>query len=125
MFLNHIDVPIFVLSIVLRKSLFCLVLQAFVSERETSFLVIVFTSLIFLFLSGLTWPRYAMEFPWRQLSDIIPATWGVEGFININSNGATLTHVSIPYMMLWRLTAIYFLLACLLRKRSKSKPKPI
>lgn len=122
---NVVDIMLFVVPFLFASAFMGLVLQAFVSERETSFLVIVFTSLIFLFLSGLTWPRYAMEFPWRQLSDIIPATWGVEGFININSNGATLTHVSIPYMMLWRLTAIYFLLACLLRKRSKSKPKPI
>ncbi|MBR3766586.1 MAG: ABC transporter permease, partial [Muribaculaceae bacterium] len=89
----------------------------FVSERETSLLVVVFTSLIFLFLSGLTWPRYAMDFPWRELGDIIPATWGVEGFVNINSNGATLSQVQIPYTMLWRLTAIYFLLACLLWKK--------
>ena len=122
---NVVDIMLFVVPFLFASAFMGLVLQAFVSERETSFLVIVFTSLIFLFLSGLTWPRYAMEFPWRQLSDIIPATWGIEGFVHINSNGATLSDVTTPYIMLWRLTAIYFLLACLLRKRSKSKPKPI
>lgn len=112
-----VDIILFILPFLFASAFMGLVLQAFVSERETSFLVIVFASLIFLFLSGLTWPRYAMDFPWRQLSDIIPATWGVEGFVNINSNGATLSHVSTPYMMLWLLTAIYFLLASLLWKR--------
>lgn len=116
---DAVDYLLFVLPMLLASAFMGMVMQVFVRERESSFLIIVFTSLIFLFLSGLTWPRYAMEFPWRQLGDIIPATWGVEGFVNINSNGATLTHVSIPYMMLWRLTAIYFLLACLLWKRNK------
>ena len=116
---DAVDYLLFVLPMLLASAFMGMVMQVFVRERESSFLIIVVTSLIFLFLSGLTWTRYAMGFPWRQLGDIIPATWGVEGFVNINSNGATLTHVSIPYMKLWRLTAIYFLLACLLWKRNK------
>lgn len=111
------DYLLFIVPLLLSSAFMGMVMQAFVSERESSLLVVVFTSLIFLFLSGLTWPRYAMDFPWRQLGDIIPATWGVEGFVNINSNGATLSQVQIPYTMLWRLTAIYFLLACFLWKK--------
>ena len=120
-----VDYLLFIVPMLLSSIFMGFVLQVFVSEREASMLVVVFTSLIFLFLSGLTWPRYAMDFPWQQLGDLIPATWGIEGFVHINSNGATLSDVTTPYIMLWRLTAIYFLLACLLRKRSKSKPKPI
>lgn len=115
---NVVDIMLFIVPFLFASAFLGMVLQLFVSERETSFLVIVFASLIFLFLSGLTWPRYAMDFPWRQLSDIIPATWGVEGFVNINSNGATISHVNTPYMMLWLLNAIYFLLASLLWKRA-------
>lgn len=114
---DAIDYLLFIVPFLLASAFMGMVMQAFVSERESSLLVVVFTSLIFLFLSGLTWPRYAMDFPWRELGDIIPATWGVEGFVNINSNGATLSHAQIPYTMLWRLTAIYFLLACLLWKK--------
>lgn len=114
---DAVDYLLFVLPMLLASAFMGMVMQVFVRERESSFLIIVFTSLIFLFLSGLTWPRYAMAFPWRQLGDIIPATWGVEGFVNINSNGATLSQVQIPYTMLWHLTAIYFLLACLLWKK--------
>lgn len=113
-----VDIMLFILPFLFASAFMGMSMQIFVSERETSFLVIVFASLIFLFLSGLTWPRYAMNFPWLQLSDIIPATWGVEGFVNINSNGATISHVNTPYMMLWLLNAIYFLLASLLWKRA-------
>ena len=116
---NLVDIMLFVVPFLTASAFMGMVLQWFVSERETSFLVIVFTSLIFLFLSGLTWPRYAMDFPWQQLSALIPATWGVEGFVNINTNSATLTHVSTPYIALWLLTATYFVIAYLIWKRDR------
>jgi ABC-2 type transport system permease protein len=116
---NVVDIMLFVVPFLTASAFMGMVLQWFVSERETSFLVIVFTSLIFLFLSGLTWPRYAMDFPWQQLSALIPATWGVEGFVNINTNSATLTHVSTPYIALWLLTATYFVIAYLIWKRDR------
>ena len=64
-----------------------------VREREMAFMVVVFTSVVFLFLSGLTWPRYAMSPFWYWVGNCIPAVWGVEGFIRINSNGADLSAV--------------------------------
>lgn len=76
-------------------------------EREYTFLVVVFTSVIFLFLSGLTWPRYAMSPLWTWIGNLVPATWGVEGFIRINSNAATLAESARPYTALWILTAAY------------------
>lgn len=82
-----------------------------VPDREATFLVIVFTSVIFLFLSGLTWPRYAMNEFWQCVGDSIPSTWGVEGFVQINSDNASLYQQSRPYHALWIQTAVYFLLA--------------
>lgn len=114
-----VDIMLFIVPFLFASAFLGQVLQVFVRERETSFLVVVFMSLIFLFLSGLTWPRYAMECPWRQLSDIIPATWGVEGFVNINSNGATLTHVATPYIILWILAGVYFVIASWLWSRKR------
>ena len=116
---NLVDIMLFVVPFLTASAFMGMVLQWFVSERETSFLVIVFTSLIFLFLSGLTWPQYAMDFPWQQLSALIPATWGVEGFVNINTNNATLTHVSTPYIALWLLTIAYFIIAYLMWSRDR------
>ena len=113
------DIMLFIVPFLTASAFMGMVLQWFVSERETSFLVIVFTSLIFLFLSGLTWPRYAMDFPWQQLSALIPATWGVEGFVNINTNSATLTHVSTPYIALWLLTIAYFIIVYQMWRREE------
>lgn len=106
----------FILPLLLASAMLGQFLGVFVTERESSMLVVVFTSIIFLFLSGLTWPRYAMSPFWKLVSDIIPATWGVEGFIRINSNGATIGEQSTPYLMLWGLTALYFAGAYTLRR---------
>ncbi|MDE6301217.1 MAG: ABC transporter permease, partial [Muribaculaceae bacterium] len=102
---------LFMLPYLLASAMFAQFVGGLCTERESGFLVVVFTSLIFLFLSGLTWPRYAMSPFWKTISDMIPATWGVEGFIRMNSNGASLADISVPFHWMWILTAGYFLLA--------------
>lgn len=99
---------LFILPYLLASAMFGMLVAGACTERESAFMVVVFTSLIFLFLSGLTWPRYAMPPFWKTLSDLIPATWGVEGFIRINSNGATLAESARPFWWLWGLAAAYF-----------------
>jgi len=117
--LPHIGSPadylLFIFPLLLSSAFLGQALVAFIKEREAVFLVLVFTSVIFLFLSGLTWPRYAMSSIWYGVGSIIPATWGIEGFIRINSNGATLSENSHPYVMMWILTVVYFVLAVLLQ----------
>lgn len=77
------------------------VFQAFVSERESVFVSWVVTSLVFLMLSGLVWPRYDMPPVWRVLSEVFPGSWAIEGFVKMNSNGAALWQVRNDYLMLW------------------------
>ncbi len=108
--------PMLLASAMLGQTLTCMA-----SEKESAFVVVVFTTLAFLFLSGLTWPRYAMPVFWQWIGDIVPATWGVEGFIRINNNGATLAQQTTPYLWLWGLTIFYFITAWLVaRLRSKT-----
>lgn len=80
-------------------------------DRESAFMLVVVTSVFFLFLSGLTWPRYAMPEGWHVVSDMIPATHAVDGFIQINSNNATLADVARNYYWLWGLAAAYSITA--------------
>ncbi len=96
------------------------ILSAMVSERESSMPVFVFTSVLFLFLSGITWPHSAMNPLWSIISGFVPATWGVEGFIGIDANGATLADMSTQYIMLWVLTGAYFIIACYSERWARS-----
>lgn len=101
----------FILPMLLSSSFFGLTLGWIVKDRESSFMVVVFTSVIFLFLSGLTWPTYAMPHFWQVVGDFVPSTWAVQGFIRINSNAATLAESSYDYYWLWGLTGAYFITA--------------
>lgn len=100
-------------------------LQGVVKEREGVFVIWVATSIVFLFLSGLTWPRFAMAGVWKFLSDCIPATWAIEGFIRMNANGASLAQAHTCYINLWILAAVYFIGACLVQKFLMPHPAPV
>lgn len=114
---SMLDSLVYILPMTVAASMLGFCVASFVTEREASLMVVVFTSVVFLFLSGLTWPRYAMGSFWQLVGGFIPATWGIEGFIRLNSNGATFAQQSHPAMMLWGLAALYFAVAWILTRR--------
>lgn len=108
---NPFEEMMFILPMVIASLSLGFIMQGFVAQRESVFIFWVVTSVMFLFLSGLTWPRYAMPGFWKFISDLIPATWGMEGFIRMNTNGATLAQVKDPYIYLWIQSGAYFVIA--------------
>lgn len=98
---NNLEIFAFLTPMVLASFGLGYTIQAFVTERENIMVIWVITSMIFLLLSGLIWPRYDFYPVWRVLSDICPSTWGVEGFVKMNSNGASLAQVGECYRNLW------------------------
>ncbi len=107
------DFLLFLVPFLLASAFLGQTLVPLMRERESPFILIVATSVVFLFLSGLTWPRYAMGPLWHTVGNLVPATWGVEGFIRINTNSATLEQNSVPYLWLWGLAAAYMVTAIL------------
>jgi ABC-2 type transport system permease protein len=47
---------------------------------------------------------------WKWISYLFPSTHGIQGYIKINSSGATLSQVRFEYVQLW-LQAVLYLLA--------------
>lgn len=113
---NPADYYLFALPLLFATAFFGLTLNLFMKQRESAFILIVFTSVIFLFLSGLTWPRFAMSPLWTWVGNLVPAVWGVEGFIRINSNAASLAEVSRDFHAMWILAAVYMLTAWAVNK---------
>lgn len=107
---------------ILASAFFAETLRRLVAESESSLLVWVFTSVVILFVTGLTWPRTAMSWLWETLGSLIPATWAVDGYIAINSNDATLGDVQHQYLMLWLLAAVYFVTAVWVDRRIRRHP---
>lgn len=112
---NTLEIFAFIMPLLLSSVMMGYCLQGLVTERESVFIIWVITSIMFLFLSGLTWPRYAMPPVWKALADCVPATFGVLGFIKMNSNGSTLSQVGPCYTALWIQTVIYTCMAMIIQ----------
>ncbi len=104
---SGVQIALFLLPLMLSSIMLGYVLRAVVRERENLFLVWIVTSVVLLFLSGLTWPIYAMPAGWRALAALFPSTWGIEGFIRMNTNGASLLDAGDAYLHLWLLCVAY------------------
>lgn len=105
---------IFILPYVFACIFFSMTLSGFMVTRESPMLIFVFTSVILLFLSGVSWPREAIPPFWQAIGYIFPSTPAIQGFIRINTAGATLSEVAHEYQVLWLQTGIYFLTACII-----------
>ena len=91
-------------------------LSAVVNERESVFLLFVFSSVVFVFLTGVSWPRYLMSRLWRVVGDCVPGTWMVNGYVRMQADGAVLSQVAHEYWMLWLQVPVMFILAYLVER---------
>ena len=73
----------------------------------------MFTSVLFLFLSGLSWPREDIPGVWQTIGWLIPSTFGIRGFVRMNSMGATIQDIQVEYNALWMQVVFYLLTTCL------------
>lgn len=117
---RFIDAAPIIFTLLLATSFLGQTIRIFARERETCMLVTVFTSVIFLFLSGLTWPRYAFNKFWYMISELIPSTHGIEAMVRISGNESSLADVSHHYIALWILAGAYFITALLIRRYSEA-----
>lgn len=99
---------------------FALMLSCLVRYRENVMLLVVFTSVPFLFLSGISWPQSAMPGAWQGVAMLLPSTFGIRGFVRLNTMGATLSDIQPEYIALWIQALVYFIGTCII-KRVKRK----
>ena len=104
------------LPFLLASSFMGQAMKIFANDRESTFIALVFTSIIFVFLSGISWPRCSMSTFWIVIGNFIPSTWAVNAYIQMQSGGATLAQQSSAYMMLWVLTGLMFILAYIVER---------
>ena len=108
------DILRFIVPYILACIFFSMTVSVFIRNRESGLVLLISTSLIFLFMAGISWPKEMMPAAWRSLSYFIPYTWGAHGFIHINSMGATLWSTRNEYISLWILSGGYFLATCVI-----------
>lgn len=107
-------VMLFVLPYLFASIFLSMTLSGFMTSRESPMLVFVFTSVILLFISGVSWPKEAIPPFWKAIGYLFPSTPGIQGFIRINTAGATLNEVAHEYRTLWVQAGVYFITSCMI-----------
>jgi len=85
-------------------------------HRESSMIILLFTSIPFIFLSGFSWPIESMPNWIVHFSQLIPSTPGIKGFLALTQKGAHFNDVLVHWKHLWLLSVVYFITASLLFK---------
>ena len=103
----------FLLPFILSCIFFGLALSCVVRYRENVMLLVVFTSVPLLFMTGISWPQSNIPGFWQSVAWLFPSTWGIRGFLRISSMGASLADIETEFRALWIQVGAYFLLTCL------------
>ena len=114
---DRMTLLLFMLPYLLACIFFAMTCSIFIHHRESCMMIYVFTSVPLLFISGISWPGAAIPGFWRVISWIFPSTFGINGFVRINSMGATLSDVLPEFRALWLHTGIYFTTTCIVYRR--------
>lgn len=102
----------FIVPYLLACIFFSMVFSAFVYRREDCIMLFVFLSVPLLFMSGVSWPSSGIPEFWKYVSYLFPSTFGINGYVHINSMGCKLGDIAPEYHALWIQTGVYFLLSC-------------
>lgn len=103
----------FLLPYILSCVFFGLMLSCLVRYRENVMLLVVFTSVPLLFMTGISWPQSNIPAFWQGFAWVFPSTFGIRGFLRISSMGASLSDILPEFRALWLQAGIYFLATCL------------
>lgn len=121
--LHGYDLVCFMLPYLLSCIFFAMTVSFAVRYRENIILIVVFTSVVFLFMSGVSWPQSNIPAFWQGVSSLIPSTFGIRGFVRMNTMGALLGDVNPEYTALWIQTIVYFSFTCLLHTMERRRCK--
>lgn len=115
------DLVAFVLPYLLACMFMSMSLGAVLRQREDVMLVVVFTSVPLLFMSGVSWPQSNIPTFWRAAACLFPSTFGIQGFVKLNTMGAVITDIAPECKALWIQAGVYFCIAALLLRRMMRK----
>lgn len=114
--LHFSDFLLFVVPYLLACVFFATTFSFFIRQRENVMLLVVFTSVPFLFMSGVSWPKSNIPEVWQWVSWFFPSTFGIQGFIKMNTLGGVFGDIIPEIKGLWIQTVIYGVFATLVTR---------
>ncbi len=108
---NPVDLSIFLLFYISTCIAFAFSASRLVPNRESCMLIFVITSVPLLFLSGISWPASNIPDWLKAISYIFPSTFGINGYIELQTMGASLTDILPKITALSIQLIIYLIIA--------------
>lgn len=115
---NLWEVYLFLLPFLLSVSFMGLSLIRFFKHREDAVMIISFTSIPFLILSGISWPVESFPKSLQVIAQFIPSTSGIRGFVSMTQGGASLIDIQDIHLKMWGICLLYFVLSVVFFKRN-------
>lgn len=107
---------LFTIPYLLACIFFAITFSFIVRQRENVMLLVVFTSVPFLFMSGVSWPKSNIPEIWQLTSYLFPSTFGIQGFIKLNTMGCLFSDIWPEIKALWMQVVVYGALATLVTR---------
>ena len=115
-----IDIILFLTPYILSCIFLGITLSTLFRKRENSILLMLWTSIPILLISGASIPKEAIPEWMFLLGKVFPSSSGVDGFLRLQTAGAGLKEISSQINTLWILTGVYFVMACVSMRRLRS-----
>jgi len=108
---NPMDLVLFIIPYLFASIFLAQAISGFFKNREISMIILLFSSMPALFLSGFSWPKASIPDWLNHLAMLLPSTAAIDGFLRINQMGASLKDVGFNWGVLLGLTVVYFMAA--------------
>lgn len=120
--LSHgIDLAMLLVPYILSIIFFGMCFSCMVRYRENVMLLVIFTSVPLLFMSGISWPLSNMPGVWQAVAYIFPSTFGIRGFLSISSMGGDVHDIEPELIGLWIQVVVYLVATCLVYRYQINK----
>ncbi len=106
---------------ILATTLMGICISQLIPRRELVTVLVLLSSLPVVFTAGFVWPTSMLPTPLHLLTQIIPATPGIQAFLQLNQMGAEFYQIRPLFLQLWAQVLFYGVLAWWLVNRNHSK----
>jgi ABC-2 type transport system permease protein len=118
---DYYDIFVFITPFIFAVIFMGITISTFFKKREHALMVLVFTSIPFIFLSGFSWPVESMP-QWQVLlSYIIPSTHAIKGLVAITQKGSLFADVFQYWIYIWGVLIFYLITSSLLLMKHNKK----
>ncbi|MFK8272533.1 ABC transporter permease [Capnocytophaga canimorsus] len=120
---NLLTVVVFMIPFLLSLVYLGIFLLNFFKQREDAIMLIMYTSIPALLITGISWPTTSIP-DWIQvISYLVPSTIGAKGFVSLTQMGASAQTIQFYWVGMWLVCLFYLLLAVLSMKRMYLREK--